>query len=160
MSVATERAPRARWPWAIIALALLTFVPSLYLYTTSGGRFSRLTNLLCLGWGVLLVLILAGAFEDPKPFMWASFTFPIYYFVVSWAITLDRWFGAKDLQFVVVISPVAPFREHVAPVVGLAWKVVSMRVGEERCRKRDLSQVRRAGGASRRFSRHHDRGQQ
>ena len=36
----------------IITLALLTFVPSLYLYTTSGGRFSRLTNLLCLGWGI------------------------------------------------------------------------------------------------------------
>ncbi|MGH9856059.1 MAG: CDP-alcohol phosphatidyltransferase family protein, partial [Blastocatellia bacterium] len=69
----------------IIALSLLTFVPSLYLYTTSGGRFSRLTNLLCLGWGVLLALIIAGAFDDPKPFVWASLAFPIYYFVVSWA---------------------------------------------------------------------------
>src|SRR5262249_39681664 len=32
---------------AILTLATLTFVPSLYLYTTSGGRFSRVTNLLC-----------------------------------------------------------------------------------------------------------------
>ncbi|MGH9939340.1 MAG: hypothetical protein ACREAM_24120, partial [Blastocatellia bacterium] len=79
----------------IIALSLLTFVPSLYLYTTSGGRFSRLTNLLCLGWGVLLALIIAGAFDDPKPFVWASLAFPIYYFVVSWAITLERWFGGR-----------------------------------------------------------------
>src|SRR5262245_61771655 len=79
----------------IIALALLTFVPSLYLYTSHGGRFSRLTNLLCLGWGVLMALIIAGAFEDPKPFMWASLAFPIYYFVVSWAITLERWFGGQ-----------------------------------------------------------------
>jgi phosphatidylcholine synthase len=77
----------------ILTLALLTFVPSLYLYTTSGGRFSRLTNLLCLVWGVLLVLILADGFEDPKPFMWASLAFPAYYFVASWAITLERWFG-------------------------------------------------------------------
>jgi len=79
----------------IIALSLLTFVPSLYLYTTSGGRFSRLTNLLCLGWGALLVLIIAGAFDDPKPFVWASLAFPTYYFVVSWVITLERWFGGR-----------------------------------------------------------------
>ena len=31
----------------IITLALLTFVPSLYLYTSRGGRLSRLTNPLC-----------------------------------------------------------------------------------------------------------------
>jgi phosphatidylcholine synthase len=77
----------------IVALAALTFVPSLYLYTTRGGRFSRVTNLLCLVWGVTLALILAGAFEDPRPFMWGSLAFPIYYFVASWAITLGRWFG-------------------------------------------------------------------
>ena len=79
----------------IIALALLTFVPSLYLYTSRGGRFSRLTNLLCLGWGVLMALIIANAFKDPKPFIWASLAFPIYYFVVSWAITLERWLGGQ-----------------------------------------------------------------
>src|SRR5499433_2248385 len=77
----------------IIALAVLTFVPSLYLYTTHGGRFSRLTNLLCLGWGVLMALIIADAFKDPKPYIWASLGFPVYYIVVSWAITLERWFG-------------------------------------------------------------------
>jgi phosphatidylcholine synthase len=77
----------------IVALALLTFVPSLYLYTSRGGRLSRLTNALCAVWGVLLTLIVAGAFDNPKPFMWASLALPIYYFVVSWAITLERWFG-------------------------------------------------------------------
>ncbi len=80
----------------IIGLAFLTFVPSLYLYTTRGGRFSRLTNLLCLGWGVLMALIVTGAFDDPKPFMCASLAFPIYYFVMSWAITLERWFGGRS----------------------------------------------------------------
>ncbi|MGE0130912.1 MAG: phosphatidylcholine/phosphatidylserine synthase [Blastocatellales bacterium] len=79
----------------IITLAALTFVPSLYLYTTRGGRFSRLTNLLCLGWGALMALIVAGVFDDPKPFMWASLAFPVYYFVVSWAITLWLWFGHR-----------------------------------------------------------------
>jgi phosphatidylcholine synthase len=79
----------------IITLALLTFVPSLYLYTSRGGRLSRLTNLLCAVWGVLLALIVAGAFDNPKPFVWASFAFPIYYFVASWVITLERWFGGR-----------------------------------------------------------------
>jgi len=77
----------------IVTFALLTFVPSLYLYTSRGGRLSRLTNLLCVVWGALLTLIVAGAFDNPKPFVWASLAFPIYYFVVSWAITLERWFG-------------------------------------------------------------------
>jgi phosphatidylcholine synthase len=79
----------------IITLALLTFVPSLYLYTSRGGRLSHLTNLLCAVWGVLLALIVAGAFDNPKPFVWASLAFPIYYFVVSWVITLERWFGGR-----------------------------------------------------------------
>jgi phosphatidylcholine synthase len=79
----------------IITLALLTFVPSLYLYTSRGGRLSRLTNLLCAVWGVLLALIVAGAFDNPKPFVWASLAFPIYYFVASWVITLERWFGRR-----------------------------------------------------------------
>ncbi|HZF41546.1 MAG TPA: CDP-alcohol phosphatidyltransferase [Blastocatellia bacterium] len=79
----------------IIAFALLTFVPSLYLYTSRGGRLSRLTNILCAVWGVLLALIVAGVFDNPKPFVWASLALPIYYFVVSWAITLERWFGGR-----------------------------------------------------------------
>lgn len=79
----------------IITLALLTFVPSFYLYTSRGGRLSRLTNLLCVVWGVLLALIVANVFDDPKPFVWASLALPIYYFMVSWGITLERWFGGR-----------------------------------------------------------------
>jgi phosphatidylcholine synthase len=78
----------------IIALALLTFVPSLYLYSSRGGRLSRLTNLFCAVWGALLALIVAGVFDNPKPLMWASLALPAYYLVVSWAITLELWFGA------------------------------------------------------------------
>ncbi len=78
----------------IIALALLTFVPSLYLYTMRGGRFSRLTNGLSLIWAALLTLIVANAFDNPKPLIWASLAFPVYYFVLSWMITLQRWSGA------------------------------------------------------------------
>lgn len=75
----------------IVLLALLTFVPSLYLYTSHQGRFSRLTNWLLAGWTVLLILIIANVFVDQKPMMWASLAFPAYYFALSWWITLQRW---------------------------------------------------------------------
>ncbi|MDQ3010927.1 MAG: CDP-alcohol phosphatidyltransferase, partial [Acidobacteriota bacterium] len=78
----------------IIMLSLLTFVPSLYLYTSHKGRFSRLTNWLLVGWAVLLVLIVVEVFADynwMRWLVWASLTFPIYYFVLSWLITLQRW---------------------------------------------------------------------
>src|SRR5262245_45816860 len=73
----------------IIALSLLTFVPSLYLYTTRGGRYSRVTNLLCLVWAIALFLIVGKLLNDPKPLVWASLTFPVYYFALSWLITLQ-----------------------------------------------------------------------
>lgn len=75
----------------IILLALLTFVPSLYLYTSYKGRFSRLTNWLLAGWMLLLILIVAQVLADPKPLVWLSLAFPIYYFALSWAVTLQRW---------------------------------------------------------------------
>ena len=75
----------------ILLLSLLTFVPSLYLYTSYKGPFSRVTNWLLLGWMLLLVLIVAQFFSDPKPLIWVSLAFPLYYFVLSWLITLQRW---------------------------------------------------------------------
>ncbi|MGE0882893.1 MAG: phosphatidylcholine/phosphatidylserine synthase [Blastocatellales bacterium] len=80
----------------IIALSLLTFVPSLYLYTSYKGRFSRLTNWLMLGWAVLLVIIVAEAFTGLRRLIWVSLIFPIYYFVLSWVVTLNRWMRKKN----------------------------------------------------------------
>ncbi len=82
---------------SIVVLALLTFVPSLYLYTSRGGRFSLLTNILCVIWVVTLIIIVGGVIENPTPLIWASLVFPIYYFVFSWIVTLRRWFR-KDGQ--------------------------------------------------------------
>ncbi len=75
----------------IVTLAVLTFVPSLYLYTSYRGPFSRLTNCLLVVWTILLVLILANVFASPKPWIWLSAAFPLYYFGLSWWITLRRW---------------------------------------------------------------------
>ena len=78
-------------------LALLTFVPSLYLYTSYKGPFSRLTNVLLTLWSMLLVLILAQVFDEPRPMIWLSLAFPVYYFGLSWWITLRRWLHQRLL---------------------------------------------------------------
>ena len=82
----------------IIALAILTFIPSLYLYPSRGGPLSKLTNVLGSLWGVLMILITYGILNDPKLLVWISLAFPLYYFLVSWWITLRRWL-VKDRQW-------------------------------------------------------------
>jgi phosphatidylcholine synthase len=79
----------------ILSLSFLTFVPSLYLYTSYRGPFSRLTNVFCSIWGMILLLIVLGVVEDPVPLIRLSLAFPIYYFAVSWWITLRRWFERR-----------------------------------------------------------------
>jgi phosphatidylcholine synthase len=77
----------------IIILALLTFVPSLYLYPSRGGPVRKLTVILCLLWALSLILIVARVFADARPLIWLSLAFPVYYFALSWVITLRRWLG-------------------------------------------------------------------
>jgi phosphatidylcholine synthase len=75
----------------IIILALLTFVPSLYLYPSRGGPVRKLTAILCLLWALSLILIVAPVFADARPLIWISLAFPVYYFALSWVITMRRW---------------------------------------------------------------------
>jgi phosphatidylcholine synthase len=85
----------------VVALALLTFVPSRYLYATQPGRLNRLTNQLGAVWCVLLVWVLwllpteppPGETADTQSRLWAaaSLLFPGYYLVVSWGITMRYW---------------------------------------------------------------------
>jgi len=75
----------------IIALSLLTFVPSFYLYPSRGGPLSKLTIILCSLWAVSLILIVAQVSADARPLIWVSLAFPIYYFALSWIITIRRW---------------------------------------------------------------------
>lgn len=76
----------------IILPAILTFVPTRYLYPSQRGPFSLLTIILGSIWTVLLLLIL---WRWPKgtssPLILISLVFPIYYMVVSWALTISRW---------------------------------------------------------------------
>lgn len=75
----------------IIVLSLLTFIPWRYLYPSQRAPFSRLTNLLAVVWVASLLLILARWPEDSRRMILLSLAFPVYYLLMSWALTLRRW---------------------------------------------------------------------
>jgi phosphatidylcholine synthase len=76
----------------IIVLALLTFVPTRYLYPSQRTPFSRLTIILCALWALLLIFILSNVVRDARWLVLLSLIFPLYYMVLSWAITLHLRF--------------------------------------------------------------------
>jgi phosphatidylcholine synthase len=86
----------------VIALALLTFVPSRYLYPSQGGRLNRLTSLLGALWAGFVVAILCllppaalspdtAADHPARVLAVVSLYFPVYYMAASWFITLRIW---------------------------------------------------------------------
>ncbi|HEX8775188.1 MAG TPA: CDP-alcohol phosphatidyltransferase family protein [Pyrinomonadaceae bacterium] len=80
--------------WLALALiilpAILTFIPTRYLYPSQRGPFSLLTNVLGVIWTILLLLILWRWPKGSSPLILISFAFPIYYMALSWALTLSR----------------------------------------------------------------------
>lgn len=84
--------------WAlalIIVLALLTFVPARYLYTTHGGSYSWLTNLFGSLWASVLLVLLWQWQAAPRYLVLGSLSFPLYYMGLSWWISLEHWFGQR-----------------------------------------------------------------
>jgi phosphatidylcholine synthase len=80
----------------VVGLALLTFVPSRYLYPTRRGRLNRVTNVLGAGWACLLVWVLCLPLDEPeggpaRQLALLSLFFPAYYMAASWLITLRFW---------------------------------------------------------------------
>ncbi len=86
----------------IVVLALLTFVPSRYLYPTQRGKLNRLTNLFGAVWTLLLVWILwnmpAEPFASESPadsptrrLTVLSLIFPAWYMGASWIISIRFW---------------------------------------------------------------------
>ncbi len=86
----------------LVFFAVMTFVPARYLYPTHRGRLNRWTNVLGAIWGVLVVWIvwrLPGEPSPPAPLpegegrntavlTLISLTFPAYYLLVSWWISI------------------------------------------------------------------------
>ncbi len=81
----------------VIVPALLTFVPSLYLYPTQRGRLNRLSWLLSVPWVVVLAGVLWHLGDDAthsaqtRQLALVSLIYPIYYLAASWVVTLVAW---------------------------------------------------------------------
>jgi phosphatidylcholine synthase len=70
------------WP------ALLIIISTRYLYPSQRAPFSKLTIILCALWALLLIFILTGVVLESRWPVLLSLIFPIYYMLLSWAITL------------------------------------------------------------------------
>jgi phosphatidylcholine synthase len=92
------------WPAVaiVVVLALMTFVPSVYLYPSQPGRLNKVSNILGAIWTAMLVVILfrlpggsASSSRYVDDATWwlavASLFYPAFYMGASWAITLRRW---------------------------------------------------------------------
>lgn len=76
----------------LLSLAVLTFIPSRYLYPSrAGGRWSTLTNVLGCLWFLELVQILRSWTATPRWLVVASLVFPAYYMLLSWVISIRMW---------------------------------------------------------------------
>lgn len=83
----------------VVVLAVLTFVPSRYLYPSQGGRWNRWTNVLGAVWCGLVLWIWWAMPATPQcggdaTLTWlilASLFFPVYYLVASWIVTCRSW---------------------------------------------------------------------
>ncbi len=95
--------------WVSIGLLLLfsvlTFVPTRYLYPSSRrGLLNVWTNLFGAAWTILLLVILAFPGGDgfggrqTRVFTLISLVFPVYYLVMSWAISLRLWYKRRRRQ--------------------------------------------------------------
>ena len=78
--------------WALAVLlvfALLTFVPTRYLYpSASGGLLNVATNLFGVVWAIVLLVIVWQWHAAPRWLVVGSLSYPAYYLVVSWWISL------------------------------------------------------------------------
>jgi phosphatidylcholine synthase len=82
----------------VVGLALLTFVPTRYLYPSQKGRLNLLTNVFGVAWAVMLACVLyrlpldgSEADETTRWLIVISLLFPLYYMVVSWAVSVRLW---------------------------------------------------------------------
>ena len=74
----------------IVTFAVLTFVPTPYLYATRGGPFARLINVGATIWFVLIGMILFGPEDHRSTVAIVSLTYPVIYLALSGFVTLTR----------------------------------------------------------------------
>ena len=93
--------------WATLALlivfSVLTFVPARYLYPTQPGSLNRFSTALGAVWGAFLVSIVWNWTSEPydagrtQGLTSLSLFYPVYYLVVSWALSIRYWTASKTV---------------------------------------------------------------
>ncbi len=80
----------------VVILAVLTFVPTRYLYPSKNFVFWRITWGLGVIWFLLVIFLLTQA-EPDKTLIWISFYYPIYYMALSFYIDYSlRYYGKVE----------------------------------------------------------------
>ena len=72
----------------IVTLAVLTFVPTPYIYATRGGPFAKLINIGAAIWFVSVGLVLFGPEEHRRTVAIVSLVYPVTYLALSASITV------------------------------------------------------------------------
>jgi phosphatidylcholine synthase len=75
---------------ALIALAVLVFVPIRYLYPSRTPTLRALTVALGIAWGITLLVMVWRLPAISVPLLWASLGFPLYYVVLSLVVGSRR----------------------------------------------------------------------
>lgn len=74
----------------IVTCAVMTFVPTPYLYSTRGGPFARTINVGAVLWFMLLGLVLLGPASDPRTLAIVSLIYPLTYLGLSATVMVRR----------------------------------------------------------------------
>jgi phosphatidylcholine synthase len=93
------RLPGSAGGLSVIFFALMTFVPSRYLYPSQPGLLNRVSNILGGLWAALLVAILcrlpgdsSSTVDDTTRVLGVvSLFYPAFYMTASWVITVRHW---------------------------------------------------------------------
>jgi phosphatidylcholine synthase len=83
------RPPPLHTAFILLLLAVLTFVPSRYLYPSMGGILNRISTLLALPWAAAVVWILLVP-DAPFALAAATLVYPAWYMLASWWVSLRR----------------------------------------------------------------------
>ncbi len=72
----------------VVTLAVLTFVPTPYIYATQGGRFSTVVNVGAVAWVVVIAWILIERTIEPRTPTLVSTIYPITYLALSAVVAM------------------------------------------------------------------------
>ncbi len=78
----------------IVILSVLTFIPAKYLHPSIPGSLSTLSIILGTVWALIILAIITGAAKQ-HPWTVISLSYPLYYLITSWVITVRSWNRAK-----------------------------------------------------------------